>query len=392
MPEDLTHLDTINTEEETDEADNLPDVGEPQLDGIFEEFDTYVRMAARGEQTGVIIVSRPGIGKSHRIDEVLQEEEENDDSIAHDHSFVSGYSSPLALYETLYANQMEGNVLVLDDVEGITQDDRSASLLKAALEGEGSGDERVVDWNSASNRLAKKDLPESFEFSGTIVFLFNEIPSGSVHWEAVISRCLLREFGVTFSDRMRMIREVAKADHGYGLDYSDRIDTANWLIERTTPDMDAVDLRTLIQAFELRTSSVVDGGEWKRMILDQLGYGRRKRAAQEAIAETPNLFEAQIVYRNTIEKMPAVDEEDPENWFLEQFDKETKVRYVKSLRTEVLDNEVDEEEMFIDRSWYDEIDSVGATVDHFREYTDYCRKTYFNWKNADLDEMFTDDE
>ena len=384
MTADLTHLDTVKSEQESQADGPLPDTTEPQVDDIFEEFRNYLKMAARGEQTGVYVHSRPGIGKSYQAEELLKEEVDNRDSACHRYRFVSGYVSPLSLYEVLYASQEEGMVIVFDDITfgGHSQAKRCANLLKGALEGEGSSDRRTVEWRSKSSTLRDKEMPEQFVYNGTCVFIANDKPD-SVHWEAVLSRCLVREFNINYSDRMRLIEEVAKADHGFGFDYSTRMSMAHWITDRATPDMEDVDLRTLIQAFELRASSVTEGDEWKRMLLDQLGYGRRERIAREAVAEAPNWFEAQILYRNTIEQLKGIDEEDEVNWFFEQFDdKQPQIEYVHELRTEVLDTDVPKDERVVEGSWYYDIQSVGDAIDHWEEMTGYNRKTFYNRKNA----------
>ena len=389
MPKDLTHLDTIGVEDESD-ADDLPAKRVPQVDDIFTEFDRYVRMAARGEKNGVLIESRPGIGKSHRVDEVLQDEQDKDDDVSecHSHTFVNGYVSPLAMHETLYRNQARGNVLILDDISfgGGNNAERTANLLKAALEGEGSSDKRVVEWRSASSRLAQKEIPEAFQFNGTIIIIGNDYPE-SEHWDAVRSRCLERVFEVNHSDRMRLLREVAKADHGHDeLEYEDRIEMAEWLTERCTKDMDDVDLRTLVDAFELRVSSTTDEGEWKKLILDQLGYGRRERVGMEAIARTPNYVEAQAVYRETIREMPSVEHEEEENWFLHQFGDETRAEFVDDLYA-VEERSSPPEDSFVGSGLYREITNVGDCVERWKAATGMTEKSFYNYKNRDLNSL-----
>jgi|APHM01.1.fsa_nt_gi hypothetical protein len=168
----------MSTRDDTDDGIGAQTSQEPDLDDVYAEFDAYIRMTSRAEQTGLIVRSRPGIGKSHRADEILEDERDNHDEGCDEYSFTSSYSSPLALYHTLFRASNEGHTLVLDDVTGITNDKRSAALLKAALEGQGRGDDRIVEWQSASSALEERGLPQAFSFDGTLIFLFNEIPSG----------------------------------------------------------------------------------------------------------------------------------------------------------------------------------------------------------------------
>ncbi len=375
----------MSTQTDADDGtDEVQTTDSPDLDDIYAEFDAYTRMAARGEQAGLIVRSRPGIGKSHRAEEILEEERDERDQGATEYTFKSSYSSPLALYDTLYKASNEGHTLVIDDVTGITSDKRSAALLKAALEGQGSTEQRYVEWQSASDSLEKRDLPQSFQFQGTIIFLFNEIPSGSAHWDAVVSRCLVRNFTVSHHNRMKIIREVAKADYE-GLTYRERMDTAEWIIDRATRSMDSIDLRTLMQAFQFRTSSVVQNlpdRDWTDMLLDQLFSDRRRRMAHESIGATPNLFEAQITYRQNITASDLVDHEIEDNWFLQQFDPETQARFIRDLEASCLDGEVpDDDARTVGAKWYGAIENVGDAVEYWTDVSGMSRKTYFNRKD-----------
>lgn len=370
-----------------DDTDGEGRSTEPDLNDIYAEFDAYIRMTARAEQTGLIVRSRPGVGKSHRAEEILEEERDNKTQGCSEYLFKTSYSSPLALYDTLYQASNDGHVLVMDDVTGITSDKRSAALLKAALEGQGSSEDRVIEWQSTSSGLEKRGLPQSFEFEGTIIFLFNEIPNGSAHWDAVVSRCLVRDFTLPHHTLIRLIREVAKADYD-GLTYRERMDTAEWVVDRITRSMESVDLRTLMQAFQFRTSSVVSGlpnRDWQDLLMDQLFSDRRRRMAHEAIGQTPNLFEAQITYRQNITASDLVDHEIEDNWFLQQFDPATQARFIRDLEQTCYDGDVpDDDEQTVGDHWYDSIDTVNDCIDYWTDVSGMSRKTYFNRKrNSD---------
>jgi hypothetical protein len=152
--------------------------------------------------------------------------------------------------------------------------------------------------------------------------------------------------------------------------------------------MESIDLRTLMQAFQFRTSSVVrdlPNRDWQDMLMDQLFSDRRRRMAHEAIGQTPNLFEAQITYRQNITASELVDHEIEDNWFLEQFDPATQVRFIRDLERTCYDGDVpDDDEQTVGDHWYDNIDTVGDCIDYWTDVSDMSRKTYFNRKkNSD---------
>jgi hypothetical protein len=182
---------------------------------------------------------------------------------------------------------------------------------------------------------------------------------------------------------MKIIREVAKAPYE-GLSYRERLDTAEWIIDHATRDMHAIDLRTLMQAFQFRTSSVVrdmPNKDWQDMLLDQLFSDRRKRLAHEAIGLTPNLYEAQVTYRENILANDLVDEEEPANWFLNLFDTETQTQFIRDLERTCVDGDTPDDERTVGEHFY-ELDTVGDCVEYWEYESGMSRKTYFNRKNT----------
>ena len=358
---DVDNLDTVEITDvqSTDRDDELPDTANPETDEYFETLETYVRMAARGEQHGVLVRARPGIGKSYQIDETLSDEVASEDSKCWSYSMKSGYVSPMALYETLYEEQAEGNVLALDDVEGIANDDRAAALLKGALEGQGSGDRRIVEWDSNSSKL-DEDVPERFEFNGSIVMVFNEVPDGNAHFEAVKSRCMHYAMTLTFEERMDLIHEVAKAPYE-GLDYRTRMEIANWLIRHTSSDMDHVDLRSLFKCFDLYQSSVLDGEEWKLHAAEQMGIDKETIVASDIRTKTDSMVDAAQVF--------AEKTHHPSERFFEVLGSEAE-------RTLVVELETD-------------LDDPQKRIETYGELTDKSKATYYRRRDAakDRDEL-----
>ena len=338
---------TTTTESTTSESDNLPARAKPDVEEYFDTLKTYTRMAARGEQNGVLVKARAGIGKSFQIEEVLKNEVEREDSHCWDYSIKAGYVSPMALYETLYEQQAEGNVLVLDDVEGVASSDTAASILKAALEGQGSTDKRFVEWDSNSNRL-DEEVPEQFEFRGSIIIVCNDVPSGNSHWQAVESRCMTYEMTFTFEERMDLIREVAKSPYE-SLTYEERMSVANWLTEHTTSEMEHVDLRSLFKCFDLKQSSVLDGEEWKRHAAEQLGIDKETIVAKELLREAETVSEAARRF--------AKETHHPTERFFEVLGADTEVTLVEEL--------------------LGEYGQPKEAIDCYEELTNKSRKTFY---------------
>ena len=353
---DASNLSTVNVEQSDEQ---LPDTTKPDVGDIYRTMETYVRMAARGEKEGVLLKSRPGIGKSHQIQEILDEEVGRDDSMCWSYSFKSGYVSPLSLYETLYEEQAEGNVLVMDDVEGVASNESAAALLKAALEGQGSGDERWVEWDSKSSKLPE-EVPERFQFRGSLIMIFNSVPDGNKHWEAVKSRCFDYEFTITYDERMDLIREVAKVPYE-DLDYSERMEIANWLIDQTTSNMEHIDLRSLFHCFDLYRSTVTDDEEWKLRAAEQIGIDEEVILARESIENNANIAEAAEAFAETTRH--------PTKQFFDVLGEDSEVALVDHLT--------------------DEYETAKDAIDVFKELTTKSKKTFYR-RRDELDQRTID--
>jgi hypothetical protein len=141
---------------------------------------------------GLLISGDAGFGKTHFTKMGLGST--NPEMI----DYVKGSSiSAAALYVKLYMNRFEGQVLVLDDVDIINKTPADFLTILDLIKGatEPTKEERVLEWNRAQrNQLMREnDVPESFEFNGSIIWITNERISriaekAGSHWNAIDSR------------------------------------------------------------------------------------------------------------------------------------------------------------------------------------------------------------
>jgi len=165
----------------------------------FDAMKQYIRMTALGHSNCAIINGEGGLGKSFTTIETLKE-------INADYALFTGYSTLLSFYKFLYENR--DKIIVLDDTEGLLKDVRAIGLLKNALwEVDGR---RQVEYNSSTSML--KDTPESFDFTGRIIFLCNQIPNeGKRNMEALLSRALYYKIAFTFEQKMKILKKCISA-------------------------------------------------------------------------------------------------------------------------------------------------------------------------------------
>ena len=184
----------------------------------FLMLDKITDACAKNLIRGLVVSGPPGIGKSFGVEKQLEAANmfRKMSGLDPKYEVVSGGVSSIGLYQKLYYNRGADQVLVFDDCDGVLFEEECLNLLKAALN---SGDKRRICWNKESRVLATDDIPEHFDFEGSIIFLSNidferTIAKGSriaAHLEAIMSRChyLDLEIGST-RDKLLRIKQIVR--------------------------------------------------------------------------------------------------------------------------------------------------------------------------------------
>lgn len=189
-----------------------------RISDTFAMLDKITDAAARGVVRGLVVSGPPGIGKSFGVEKQLEAANmfrklKGKDPL---YEVISGGVSSIGLYQKLYYNRGKDQVLVFDDCDGVLFEEECLNLLKAALN---SGDKRRICWNKESRVLATEDIPESFDFEGSILFLSNidfdrSIAKGSriaAHLEAIMSRCHYLDLEISsMRDKLLRIKQIVR--------------------------------------------------------------------------------------------------------------------------------------------------------------------------------------
>lgn len=220
---------------------------------IQKRFTVMDKMAVgviAGTIRSLMISGAPGIGKTYTLEKKL-EEAANAGQI--NFEMLKGKVSPLGLYVKLYEMSDEGDVLVLDDVDVFGNED-ILNTLKAALD---TGEKRILSWASTSSYLEENDIPRSFEFKGTVVFITNtdidaEIQRGTKiapHLSALSSRSIYLDLGVhTNREIMVRVEDVITTTDmmkNRGLDNFQTVEALEWMKEHVN-NLRSVSLRTAL--------------------------------------------------------------------------------------------------------------------------------------------------
>lgn len=195
--------------ERAKEADT-PEIREARAERIRTRYETLSRMAERVANAALpalIVSGPPGLGKSYTVEQALLKTRMEDE-----YDILSGTVSGPGLYTALY-NQRDG-VVVLDDCDSALADEACLNLLKTVLD---SSEKRVVTWRKKARWLDEEDIPEMFEFHGSVVFCTNidfehEAGKGTArapHLQALVDRCLYLSLTTrTLEDVKERIRQV----------------------------------------------------------------------------------------------------------------------------------------------------------------------------------------
>lgn len=135
-----------------------------KLTARYDGLKNYVRQMGEGKVRSLIVNGPAGVGKTYNVNAFLTEYCPNQ------YKSVSGHITMLSLYAALYAHRNEGQVLVLDDTDGVFSKVDGLNLLKAAMDTKASRD---ISWESSSAMLGAMGLPNRFEFKGAVILITN---------------------------------------------------------------------------------------------------------------------------------------------------------------------------------------------------------------------------
>lgn len=169
----------------------------------YENVDILTNSVADGITKSMIVSGSAGIGKSFGIKKILDAHNKSD------YLFVKGYVRSTGIFKLLYENRFENQVLIFDDADSIFFDENGLNLLKGALE---LNKRRTISWLSEKtfNDVDGEEIPRTFDYRGTIIFLTNLdfntlINKGnkiSPHLEALRSR------SIYFDMKIRTKKEI----------------------------------------------------------------------------------------------------------------------------------------------------------------------------------------
>lgn len=245
-------LEDIYFEQETEEE------AIARITRTFEVLEEMTDAAAQGIVRGLIVCGPPGIGKSFGVEKVLQEINmfSKVKDIREKYTVIKGSISPPVMYKTLYNYRDQDNVVVFDDADGCLYDEDCLNLLKSALD---SGHKRKLCWMKQSRMMKDEGIPDSFNFSGSVIFLTNisfEKTRGKIadHLKAMQSRCHYLDLEIgTQRDQILRIKQIVRAGmlNEFYFENGEEQEIVNYIIDNVN-DLRELSLRAVKKIADLR--------------------------------------------------------------------------------------------------------------------------------------------
>ena len=167
-----------------------------RIRSTFAMLDKIVDSCSRNIVRGLIVTGPAGCGKSFGVEKQLEAANmfRTIKGMDPKYEIITGGVSPIGLYQKLYFNRDKDSVIVFDDCDDVLFDQEMLTLFKGAMN---SGGKRRIAWNKESRVLRGEDIPEAFDFEGSIIFLTNidfeqtasKDSRTADHLKAILSRC-----------------------------------------------------------------------------------------------------------------------------------------------------------------------------------------------------------
>lgn len=263
----------------------------PELERFYGSLENFVDMVIGGYSNMLMLDAPGGLGKTYNVKKVLKENLP-DDKWTH----ARGFTTPIELFKTLYQSQEKGHILFLDDMSGLTNNQKALDMLKSATETE--GEENWIEYKTSKDiehpsPNISEPLPNTFCYRGRIIMSFNDTPENR-DFDALADRGTFYTLNYSYEERIDLIKEIAKLPEFSNLNVSVQQETAAWVESVTDPSIE-VSIRTFENVCKMRHYGQQKNKDWKKMALDvfDLDYERYLIAR---LMETEHPVMAQIDY------------------------------------------------------------------------------------------------
>ena len=235
----------------TDEQMNIvPEQSEFNINDRFTFVTSLGTMVMNGVVNSMIVSGEGGLGKTYTVMNMVRRAGLIEDV---DYIRVAGFTTPKALYRTLY--NYNGKTLIFDDCDSAFKDPTSANILKSALD---SNKRRRISWYSERAEKGEDALPEYFDFEGKVIFITN-IPLNRFS-DALRSRSYCIDLTMSYVDKIERMEHIIE-DICPEYDMDIKMDALTFLKEQGKA-VRSLNFRTLEKVVKIRYGA---GSNWQAL-------------------------------------------------------------------------------------------------------------------------------
>lgn len=161
----------------------------------YERFERHICAWIEREIDCLLVLGRPGTGKSHSYRELLPEGS---------YHLFSARKTPLQVYTELY--DAPSKPVIFDDISALLKDANFLDMLKALCE---TG-KKTIRWGTTTAKLEGRAT--SFVSTSPVLIVLNRMPNKNEDVRAVLDRCDAIEFVPTKAEVLARMRVIFPGD------------------------------------------------------------------------------------------------------------------------------------------------------------------------------------
>ena len=190
------------------ESDTEGDHWKKEPNQVFKEMQKYIKMVMQGIQPSLIVCGAPGVGKTYKVKKQLKA---GGYEFGKNLSIINGRCSPRRLFIELYDYKNKGDILLIDDADGLVgpkAPEDSINILKAALDSTADDEGRLVNYGIAGKLLDDNGIecPKKFYYNGGVIILTN-YNAGQLN-TALRGRSFIQDIHFDSSDMLKIIKDL----------------------------------------------------------------------------------------------------------------------------------------------------------------------------------------
>ena len=252
-----------------EERENFEDPHE-----VWKEMQQYIKLVIKGLNPALILAGAPGVGKTYRVRQQLKAAGYRE---GNNLWTIKGKCTPRQLYLALYSFKRKGDIIVIDDADGLVgpkAPEDVINILKAALDSTSDDEGRLVSYGVSGNLVDDEGVPvpKRFYYNGGVIVITN-YNAGQLD-TALRGRSYIQDIHFSIESILQIIEELLPTIDKEKLSMKSKEKAYAYLkeISGELADKIEISIRTFsicARIFESADSDFSDD-DCKRMILKQL--------------------------------------------------------------------------------------------------------------------------